>query len=49
MKPLTRWRTTEDDRVRWRLEFKIEDFWVGAFWRFREEGAGQWKLADLYL
>lgn len=38
MTALTRWRICEDRRIRWRLEFKVEDLWVGAFWRIGERG-----------
>jgi hypothetical protein len=34
---LTRWRWCWGwpigDRFRWRIEFKLADFWVGLFWR----------------
>lgn len=49
MKALTRWRATADYRVRWRLEFKLEDWWVGVFWRFYEEAAGQRKVAEMWI
>lgn len=42
MRELTRWRTTSDPRVRWRLEFKLEDFWIGAFWHIDGHTAEMW-------
>lgn len=39
---LTRWRTTADPRIRWRLEFKLEDLWIGAFWHVDAAGGELW-------
>lgn len=49
MKPLTRWRSTEDPRIRWRLEFKVEDLWIGAFWRFIHDANGGTAGAELWV
>jgi hypothetical protein len=33
---LTAWRTLPHFRLRWRIEFKAADLWIGAFWTQHE-------------
>lgn len=34
--------------MRLRFEFKLEDFWIGAFWRVQNVAAGR-KFIDVWI
>jgi hypothetical protein len=46
-KQLTRWRHTEDSRVKWSLEYKPQDLWVGMYYKSREEACK--RFLDVWI